>query len=392
MTDMFEVWDRHIHAFVAVSDAPAQAGPLGDVSVGVKDIIDVAGLPTKNGSLTYADALAADCDATVVRRLRDAGARIVGKTTTTEFAFTDPTPCRNPHVLARSPGGSSSGSGAAVGAGIVDIALGTQTAGSLIRPAAYCGAVGFKPSAGLLPLDGVTPLARSFDTVGIIARTVGLARRAFDVIAPPAQTGDLRGANVVCGLWDTQVEVAPDWMQAMRAAQDSLSCVVSLTVCDLVADVGRVVDAHRTVMCAEAFATHHAMLDGDTAQMLKPKFRMGLEAGRAVSPAALRQARGLLTGACAAFWDNMADTDLILTLPVPEGAPLLDDTTGFQDWLTSWTVFGGPLVCVPWGVDALSRPRSVMLAAHPGQDARVLSAAAYLEQHAPLVPAPQTPR
>jgi len=392
MTDVLQAWDRKIHAFVALSDVPdAQdaPGPLRGVLVGVKDIIDVAGLPTKNGSATCAEALPAERDAVVVQRLRNAGARIVGKTTTTEYAFTDPTSCRNPHDVARSPGGSSSGSGAAVGAGVLDIALGTQTAGSLIRPAAYCGAVGFKPSAGLLPLEGVTPLARSFDTVGVIARSVSLARQAFEVLVPDGFPEDPRAPHARCGLWNTEAEVAPDWAQALEDACDALGGLLPVTQQSLPGDVPGIVRAHRQVMCAEAFATHHALL-GSTAYLLQPNFRTALELGR---DAQERQAaaRQVLDDARGAFWREMRDTDLILTLPVPEGAPLMDGTTGFQDWLTPWTVFGGPLICLPWGVDALSRPRSVMLAARPGQDRFLIEMAARLERHAPELPPPQLP-
>lgn len=152
---------------------------LAGITVGVKDIIDVAGVPTRNSGAACAQAKPATIDATVVALLRRAGAHIVCKTTTTEFAFTDPTDCRNPHDVKRTPGGSSSGSSAAVGAGLLDMALGTQTAGSLCRPAAYCGVVGFKPSYGVLSTRGVTPLARSFDTVGIITRSVKLAHQGF---------------------------------------------------------------------------------------------------------------------------------------------------------------------------------------------------------------------
>lgn len=389
MTGSLHAWERHIRAFVALSDIPAKVGPLDGLSVGVKDIIDVAGLPTRNGSAACAEALPAKRDAMVVQCLRDAGARIVGKTTTTEFAFTDPTPCRNPHDLTRSPGGSSSGSGAAVGAEVVDIALGTQTAGSLIRPAAYCGAVGFKPSAGLLPLDGVTPLARSFDTVGIIARNVSLAWRVLEVLAPSGVADDPSTPNALCGLWNADAQVAPDWVQAMDGARTALRDVAQVIERALPADVEPIVSAHRIVMCAEAFAAHHALLENEP-HLLQPKFRAGLEAGRAAQGAQLK-ARHLLNDARIAFWCVMEDADLILTLPVPEGAPLIDGTTGFQDWLTPWTVFGGPLICLPWGIDALARPRSVMLAAHPGQDRFLLDMAARLERSAPILPPAKLP-
>lgn len=389
MTDAIRTWDQHIHAFVALSDTPGGAGPLSGLTLGVKDIIDVAGLPTRNGSAACADAASAGCDATVVKGLRDAGVRVVGKTTTTEFAFTDPTPCRNPYDLTRSPGGSSSGSGAAVGAGVLDLALGTQTAGSLIRPAAYCGAVGYKPSAGLFPLDGVTPLARSFDTVGVIARDVALARRAFDVLVPDGGSESTGRPRAICGLWNGDVPVAPDWQRALDDAGEAMGDLAHVIPSRLPADVDRIVAAHRSIMCAEAFVSHQALLR-DKAEMLQPKFRAGLEAGRDAQGNET-EARRVLNDARHAFWGAMKDTDLILTLPVPDGAPRIDGTTGFQDWLTPWTVMGGPLICLPWGLDSLSRPRSVMLAAHPGQDLFLLEMAARLEPCAPDLPRPQLP-
>lgn len=183
----FTNWNERLNAFTGYcvpkgevfSTPPDALGILNGLTVGVKDIIDVRWLPTRNGSDACHEAAAAELDAPAVAALRNAGAAIVGKTTTTEFAFTDPTDCRNPHDLNRSPGGSSSGSGAAVAAGMVDLALGTQTAGSLCRPAAYCGTVGLKPSNGWISTQGVTPLAPSFDTVGVIARNVEVAEAAF---------------------------------------------------------------------------------------------------------------------------------------------------------------------------------------------------------------------
>jgi Asp-tRNA(Asn)/Glu-tRNA(Gln) amidotransferase A subunit family amidase len=261
----------------------------------------------------------------------------------------------------------------------------------LIRPAAYCGAVGYKPSAGLFPLDGVTPLARSFDTVGVIARDVTLARRAFDVLVPGGggvseSTGRPRA---IFGLWNGDVPVAPDWQRALDDAGAAMDDLAHVTTSRLPADVDRIVAAHRSIMCAEAFAAHQDLLR-DKAEMLRPKFRAGLEVGRAaqVDESA---ARRVLDDARHAFWGAMKDTDLILTLPVPDGAPRIDGTTGFQDWLTPWTVMGGPLICLPWGVDSLSLPRSVMLAAHPGQDLFLLEMAARLEPYAPDLPPPQLP-
>ena len=384
-------WDKHIHAFVSLCEKGGpNDGPLAGLTVGVKDVIDVVGVPTRNGSDACKDAEPASQDAAVVAALRNAGARIVGKTMTTEFAFTDPTPCRNPHDLNRSPGGSSSGSGAAVAAGVVDIALGTQTAGSLCRPAAYCGVVGFKPSYGLLPTRGVTPLAASFDTVGIIAASLALAKKAFEAITPTevraAEPSSVKG---FAGLWQTDAHVDKDASAGLHSAATALG--LQIDDAPLSADVDAVVKAHRIVMNYEAAQAHGAMLDDVRVDVLKPKFLAGLEAGLKTSPDEAKQAADFLAGARQQFWGALAGTEILLTLPVPEGAPLIDGTTGYQDWLTPWTVFGGPLACLPWGLDRLGRPRSVMLAAHPGQEVQILETAAQLENHSPDLPRPQLP-
>ena len=152
-------------------DQSADRGPLYGMSIGVKDIIDVAGMPTGCGTPIYADKLAT-LDAACVGLAKAAGAVIIGKTATTELAATHPTKTRNPQNLEHTPGGSSSGSAAAVAAGMVRIAFGTQTAGSIIRPAAYCGVVGFKPTFGLVPRNGVKLQSETLDTIGVFTRTV----------------------------------------------------------------------------------------------------------------------------------------------------------------------------------------------------------------------------
>src|SRR3989441_46747 len=165
-------------------------GPLHGVPVGVKDIFDVAGLPTTGGARPFAHTRPS-VDATAVTRLRAAGAIVLGKTVTTEFAYRDPAPTRNPWNLAHTPGGSSAGSAAALGARMAPLALGSQTVGSVLRPAAYCGVVGFKGTHGLVPVAGVIPLAWSLDHVGVLARSVADAALAMSVLSgkdlePPA--------------------------------------------------------------------------------------------------------------------------------------------------------------------------------------------------------------
>jgi Asp-tRNA(Asn)/Glu-tRNA(Gln) amidotransferase A subunit family amidase len=388
-----DLWEPHIHAFVAFDAlSGGGTGPLAGLTAGVKDIIDVAGLPTRNGSAACADAAPAAADAVVVARLRAAGARIAGKTVTTEFAFTDPTDCRNPHDLTRSPGGSSSGSGAAVAAGLVDFALGTQTAGSLCRPAAYCGVVGLKPTYGALPMQGVTPLAPSFDSIGVIARSVAMARDAFAVMSGQSGAPESADMSVTCWLPSDEARATPESMQALEAAMQALrGCVRPVATPPVDCDATSIVGAHRTVMLAEAAVAHGHLLDGPSAPVLRPKFRAGLEEGRAFDTAQVRAARESLARATERFWRDMAGVDVVLTLPVPEGAPLIGDSTGYQAWLTVWTVLGGPLVSLPWGLDRLGRPLAVMLAGRPGADLPLLALAERLEVLAPPIPAPVPP-
>jgi Asp-tRNA(Asn)/Glu-tRNA(Gln) amidotransferase A subunit family amidase len=401
-------WEHHIRSFVELCPQPTSSaakpddqGVLTNIKVGVKDIIDVQGMPTRNGSATYRDAKPAVEDATVVASLRRAGASIIGKTTTTEFAFTDPTDCCNPYDLKRSPGGSSSGSGAAVAAGIVDMALGTQTAGSLCRPAAYCGVVGLKPTFGVLPTDGVTPLAVSFDTVGIIASSVDIARKSLIIMAGPTpfQNSNEPKRNefrVARALLPTETVATTETLSAFHDATTAIGNVLnprstSIKELNIKANVADIVSAHRTVMNAEAAQSHSLLLQSNRVNLLRPNFRAGLEAGSKVSATELEDARGLLLLAKEEFWLQLAGVDIVLTLAVPDAAPLMDGTTGFQDWLTPWTVFGGPLVCLPWGMDSLGRPKSIMLAATPGQDLRLLAMAKRLEPLAPFLPPPSAP-
>jgi Asp-tRNA(Asn)/Glu-tRNA(Gln) amidotransferase A subunit family amidase len=166
--------------------ASAGRGPLHGIPIAIKDVIDVVGLPTRAGSRTREHIAPSASDATIVARLRTAGAIVVGKAHTTEFAYFDgPPPTRNPHDLARTPGGSSSGPAAVVAAGMVPLSIGTQTAGSVCRPAAYCGIAAFKPSTLAWPTFGVVPFAPSFDTVGVFGYRTADATAVARVLMPP---------------------------------------------------------------------------------------------------------------------------------------------------------------------------------------------------------------
>src|SRR5271163_726312 len=178
--------DTSVHAWVQVlPQEPTGQGKLSGIPFGVKDIIETRGLLTEYGSPIYKGRIGTE-DAAIIREMRQRGGILLGKTETTAFAYRTPAPTRNPRDLERTPGGSSSGSAAAVAAGMVPIAIGTQTMGSVLRPASYCGVTGFKPSFGLLPLEGVLPLSHSLDTLGFFTNTPAGMLLLWDALVEPA--------------------------------------------------------------------------------------------------------------------------------------------------------------------------------------------------------------
>lgn len=369
----------------AETDLASASGPLAGIVFGVKDVIDVKGAPTRNGSAACAGAAPAERDAAAVSALRAAGATFLCKTATTEFAFIDPAPTLNPYDPSRTPGGSSSGSGAAVGAGILDLALGTQTAGSLIRPAAYCGAVGFKPGKGALSTDGMTPLSPSFDTIGFIARDAGTAGDAFIACGGAAPAApDM--SRLCTGLpeADPAAPLSPAATRAVAGAAAALrEAGAEARRLAHGIDLSAVVADHRIVMLAEAAALHGARLRDAP---LGPAFAAALKAGAAIDAAERGAALRRLDDARARFWSAAEQYGVLLAPPVPAAAPPRDGGTGYQHMLTPWTVFGGPLLCLPWGADEAGLPLSVMLAAPPGAEAALLGAGLALAALAPPRP------
>lgn len=388
-------WEPELGAIIEIDAAAfdlldTSEGPLAGVAVGVKDIVDVAGLPTRNGSAACADAAPAERDAPVVAALRGAGAAIIGKTASTEFAFIDPTPTLNPHDPAVTPGGSSSGSGAAVGGGLLDIAIGTQTAGSLCRPAAYCGAVAFKPSYGALSTVGMTPFALPFDTIGLIARSVGMASAGFEACGGDLDKNrDLNGQVIGRAPIDPAASMEPEALAALEQAEAVLAAGgAGIESVARSVDLGQVISDHRIVMFAEAFAHHGSLLD-TARDHLRPKFRSMLEEGGAITPDQVADATAQLSNARSRFWEAAEGYDAMIAPPTPGFAPLRHVGTGYLNLLIPWTVFGGALVCVPWGTNDRGLPLSVMIATPPGADGRALALGAVLEAAAPALPVPQ---
>src|SRR3989441_3365525 len=253
-------------------------GPLHGVPVGVKDIFDVAGLPTTGGARPFAHTRPS-VDATAVTRLRAAGAIVLGKTVTTEFAYRDPAPTRNPWNLAHTPGGSSAGSAAALGARMAPLALGSQTVGSVLRPAAYCGVVGFKGTHGLVPVAGVIPLAWSLDHVGVLTGSVADAALAMSVLS---------GQNLdPLPMSAPRLALAPELVSRasrevaahVEAAADAfLRAGATVSKVELPASFRGTHAAGLTVLEVEA-AAYHAPWFGKYADDYGPEMRSLVEAG-----------------------------------------------------------------------------------------------------------------
>jgi aspartyl-tRNA(Asn)/glutamyl-tRNA(Gln) amidotransferase subunit A len=377
-------------------------GLLHGIPLGVKDIIDVSDMPTGCGSKLWANSYARR-DATVVERLRQAGAVIVGKTVTTPFAYLDPPPTRNPWDLSRTPGGSSSGSAAAVASGMVLGALGTQTGGSLTRPASYCGVCSLKPTYGRVSVDGVLPLAPSLDHVGVMANCVRDLAILFEAIAgddPRDPTSSTRpvpdclhwvdadfnagkiqrpGLLVPPGFYRLKVSApVATWMD--RVVTDIRSLAALDSICEEVALPPRfssVHRSHRLIMALEAAQVHGTRFDRHPDDY-PPRIRGLIEDGRRVNGIDYREARlardDLGIECEELFWPNR------MLMPATVDLPPASETTG-DPWCNSpWSFLGYPTVSVPLGWSGDGLPLAVQVVAAPWHEHHLTATAARLER------------
>jgi Asp-tRNA(Asn)/Glu-tRNA(Gln) amidotransferase A subunit family amidase len=365
-------------------------GPLHGVPVAIKDIIDTVDYPTELGSPLAAGRRPAQ-DASVVAKLRAAGAIIIGKTVTTEFAYFYPGPTRNPHDRARTPGGSSSGSAAAVAAQMVPLALGTQTNGSVIRPAAFCGVFAIKPSHGSISRAGVLMLSRKLDHVGVFARSLADVALGLDVIAGhdpadpdtrPVASPDFRA---VAG---EEPPAAPNfvfvrtpvWNKAepeTKAAFDELTAALgsAVTPLELSSSFGEAWDTHRTIMATEmAHNLAPFVARGEPSEVMG-RF---LAEGRRVSAVDYLAALAEAPRFAAILADILLQYDAIITPAAPGIAPKGLGATGDPAFCTLWTLTGLPALSLPILAGEGGLPIGVQLIGAPGQDARLLRTARVL--------------
>jgi len=368
-------------------------GPLHGVPVGIKDIFDTADMPTEYGSVLYAGRTPSR-DAAAVAMLRAAGAVIIGKTVTTEFATQAPGKTRNPHDPERTPGGSSSGSAAAVAAGMVPLALGSQTNGSVIRPAAFCGVLGFKPTHGLIPRHGMLTLSRTLDHVGVFARTIeDLALLAGQLVGYDERDPDTRPRARI-----PFAEVAaeepplppmfafvktPHWERADEETKEAFG--------ELIEHLGdRVEEVELFPSAAEAWQWHATIMEAEMAANLEREWKEGrdrlsdslraqLERGREVRAVDYQRAVARIRPIHKSFVELFEQRyDAILTPAAPGTAPKDLASTGDPSFCTLWTLCGMPAVSLPLLQGTNGLPLGVQLVGPRDGDARLLRTARWL--------------
>ena len=368
-------------------------GALHGVPIGLKDIIDTADMPTECGSVALAGCQP-ECDAVLVSRLKAAGAVILGKTATTPFAFMDPAATRNPHNLEYSPGGSSAGSAAAVAAGHIPVAIGTQTNGSVIRPASFCGVYGFKSSAGMIPRTGVLRTSETLDQVGVFARyfedvaLVGDVISEFDPVDPSSfcrpRPSLLNGVlshppvapNFVWFEMPYFDKLSDDSREGMMAVLDALGGQVERL--DAGGSFTGLVESQNIIHYYE-IARNLAEIRENHNDTLSPQVAKLMAYGATISDEAYQEAIDCRSGAVSYFASFFNDFDAIITPAAPGEAPLFSvGSTGNPIFSTIWTLCGLPCLNMPVLMSENDMPIGVQLVGGREEDDRLLRMGSWL--------------
>jgi amidase len=364
-------------------DAEAPRGPLHGIPIAVKDLIDTSDMPTAYGSPIYRGHRPA-ADASCVALARAAGTIVLGKTVTTEFATFTPGKTANPRNPAHTPGGSSSGSAAAVADGMAPLAFGTQTAGSVIRPGAYCGCIAYKPSFGLINRAGVKPLADSLDTIGVFARTVDDAAFLAGVLSerPALRHLEMPRQAPRFGLYRTPIwdEAEPATVAALDATRAALGRAGAMvTELAIAPEHQGLNEAQDTMMCFEMVRALAYERLGHSAE-ISPRLAQLLDTGMAIGAEVYDQALARAAVARAGLDAFFGPCDAILVPAAPGEAPQGLGHTGSPIFNRMWTLLGVPCVTLParWADNGL--PTGVQLVGQVRDDTRLMACAAFLEQ------------
>lgn len=363
-------------------EATGGAGPLAGVVVGVKDVIDVAGMPTAHGSPIFSGNIASK-DAEAVRRLRAAGAIVLGKTVTAEFATYHPGPTVNPRKPGHTPGGSSSGSAAVVADSQADIALGTQTAGSMIRPGSFCGTIAFKPSFGRYPIDGVLATGPSLDTLGVFARNLSLLDAA-DVVLSGDSTTALPNPELRIGVCRT-----PAWdMADEEMRQALLTFAAKLSAAGLKVGTAELPEAFDRMGAAQTIIHRYEAaralghIRREHPDQISDVFRAMIDAGWGDDEDDYLASRKLQQDCQALLPDIFSAFDVLIAPAAPGSAPEGLGSTGDPAFQRIWTAMGTPCLGFPvaWRADGL--PLGLQLIARPETDRQLIADATMIMAHA----------
>jgi Asp-tRNA(Asn)/Glu-tRNA(Gln) amidotransferase A subunit family amidase len=376
--------EETIKAFVVRAKNPkAQGkGPLRGIAVGIKDIVDTSDMPTEMGAPSIYKGNQPRADAPVVMQLKAAGATVVGKTTTTAFAANDPTPTLNPRNHDHTPGGSSSGSAAAVGAGMIPLAVGTQTGGSVIRPASFCGVAAIKPSYRLLPPVGVKCFSWTLDTVGLFAAHVEDVAIALAAITGRSELNAPEMASPRIGVVTQEFAGATEpggaeaLQHAARAAAKAGASVRELKMPDIVAEAWRIHNVVQQFEAHQAFAWEYR----ENYEAMPPLLRKRLDDSRHYTVAEYEAARVVAAKARAAVSEILRDVDVLLALSAPGVPPKGLDSTGDPRFNQLWTLLGTPCVNVPAYMADGNLPVGVQAITDYGADAKAIAAARFVER------------
>lgn len=396
--------DPKIQAWIHVDEAGARTqaalreeeakagkvrGPLHGIPVGIKDIFDVAGMPTTAGAKAWAHRVPAQ-DAPSVQMLRSKGAIILGKTHTTQFAFRDPAPTRNPWNVEHTPGGSSSGSAAAVAARMVPFALGSQTVGSVLRPAAYCGVVGYKPAHGSIPTDGVVPLAWSLDHVGVFARSVSDLRLVLEAYGLQYGVAVHRPARLAIAP-ELIARAEPEVAASVQATARAFAAAgASVDEVKLPASFAEIHEAGQMILEAEAAAYHEphfARHSAEYGEGIRGLVQTGLTRPAAAYVRADRARRRFREDARRA----LMSFDAVISPTAPALPPRGLTWTGDASLCAPWSSAGFPAITLPTGVASAGLPNAVQLVSVPARSEILLYFAAWCEDVLGFTAAPQTP-
>jgi Asp-tRNA(Asn)/Glu-tRNA(Gln) amidotransferase A subunit family amidase len=353
-------------------DAP-HAGPLYGWPLGVKDVLDVAGMPTRCGS-PVSSAHDRRFDAACVAQLRAAGAVPIGKTVTTEYAHVTPGPTRNPVNLLHTPGGSSSGSAAAVAAGLVPIALGTQTGGSMIRPAAFCGVVGFKPTIDMVSRQGMRVMCESLDTIGWYGESIHHVQAVGSILLPRVESTDRPLSELKIAFLDGNPGHVPDAAAAdalARACRHMKAQGVDIVSAGPFAPATELLAAYDSLMHFEFARSLQPVVDASGGR-LSDRLMAAVARGRQIEGSAYLQARAIQAHQRLCWDQSFGSADLVLTSSALGSAPEGLGHTGDSAFNKGWSVLGWPCIHLPTTHAPNGLPLGVLLVARPFADAELL--------------------